>query len=529
MDQRGDGTSPRPKVELVASTGDIAATTTRHTSSGSDGAYYSAAAAVSGNGKDSIRSYFESAQWTADGTTILTYSSSHLIQGYIVPEDLLSPDKPAPLPLAPQAVIQLPERSDVLAAAPYFSLAEPYTNQVLASARDHPIQLFYLSSSPSPPPSPSPSTTTAAAAVYPFTKTSRSETFLSASSLIWPGPGSHFVAGSRSLLAKFDASRPGAGSEPVLRVKTIPSERHLLKGGGVGMRGTVSALGAQPDSSSPYASPHLGLVAAGTWTRWVGLYDFGGAGECVAAWSVAGAETGEGKKAVGTEIGGSGITQTVWSPCGRYLLVAERRARGVLVYDVRVTGRLLACLTGRDAADSSQRIACDVFPGSPSSSSGGGFEVWSGTAAGAGGGGGGMVKVWEGVGAREGAHEPSWAWRAHDDPSTTVGAACLHPSGSVVATCAGSWTFSDGDGVDGEASSPSSSAAAEAAAPEAEADDLSWMWRRNRESSLKIWSITSDGSDGGNNGGNDGYDDHDDDHAPEGMVIRGGPIGDVVL
>lgn len=515
MDQHG--TSSRPKVELVASTGDIATTRDTSTTPGRGDGIGSG----TGSGKDGVRSYFESAQWTADGTTILTYSSSNQIQGYIVPEDLLAPDKPAPLPLTPQAAIQLPERSDVLAASPYFSLAEPYTNQVLLSARDHPIQLFYLSSTSAP--SPSASTTPAAAAVYPFTKTSRSETFLSATSLIWPAPGSHFIAGSRSLLAKFDASRPGAFSEPVLRVKTIPSERHLLKGGGVGMRGTVSALGAQPPAS--------GVVAAGTWTRWVGLYDFAGAGECVAAWSVAPAkEAGNaGKDATNIAGSGSGITQTVWSPCGRYLLVAERRSRGVLVYDVRVTGRLLARLTGRDAADSSQRIACDVFPGS-GSDGGAGFEVWSGTAGQGGGGGGegegqgGMVKVWEGVGGREGAHEPSWAWRAHDDASTTVGAACLHPSGSVVATCAGSWAFSDGvgdDGVNGElgeALSPLSSA------PGAEAEDLSWMWRRSRESSLKIWSITSNGSDG-DSGAYDGYDDG----ALEGMVIRGDPRGDGVL
>lgn len=505
MDQHS--TSSGPKVELVASTRNITARDAAST----------AGSAVSvnrnndgddNNDDDGVQSYFESAQWTADGTTILTYSSSNLISGYIVPEDLLAPDKPAPLPLTPQAAIQLPEPSNAIAAAPYFSLAEPYTNQVLASARDHPIQLFYLSSTPSPSPSSSQPSSPPPAASYPFTKTSRSETFLSATSLIWPTPGSHFIAGSRSLLAKFDVSRPGASSEPIIRVKTIPSERHLLKGGGVGMRGTVSALGAQPPDSN-----YSGLVAAGTWTRWIGLYDFGAAGECVAAWSVASAAgefqypsspspgNQEGDKEQQQHqhhpkqegIGGSGITQTIWSPCGRYLLIAERKSRGMLVYDVRVTGRLLGCLTGRDTADSNQRVSCDVFPGSSSSPGGGGgdgeagFEVWSGAATGS--GGGGVVKVWEGVGAREGAHEPSWAWRAYDDASTTVGAACVHPSGSVVATCAGSWAFTDDDNDDDDDGSQSSSSSTE----------MAWMRRRNRESSLKIWSISA----------NNQSDDHD--------------------
>ncbi|KAK8068709.1 wd repeat-containing protein [Apiospora phragmitis] len=85
----------------------------------------------------------------------------------------------------------------------------------------------------------------------------------------------------------------------------------------------------------------LGLVAAGTWTRWVGLYDFAQAGDCVAAWGSAVDRTAERGHSPGVGIGGNGVTQTVWSPCGRYLLVAERKSRGILVYDVRVTGELL--------------------------------------------------------------------------------------------------------------------------------------------------------------------------------------------
>ncbi|OTA86735.1 hypothetical protein M434DRAFT_49733, partial [Hypoxylon sp. CO27-5] len=354
--------------------------------------------------------YFETAQWAADGTTVLTYSSSNLISGYIVPENLLSPTATRPLKLTPQATIQLPEPSNVLVGAPYFQLTEPWTQQLLVSSQDHPIQLYYLTSSTSSSPSP--------ASCYPLTKT-RSETFLSATSLIWPYPGTHFIAGTRNLLAKFDISR--TGSEPLLRVKTIPSERHLSKGGGVGMRGTISSLSAQPPDAS-----NASLVAAGTWTRWVGLYDFAGSGgTCAATWSIAHASSAE-----EAAIGGDGIVQTIWSPCGRYLLVGERKSTGVLVYDVRVTGKLLGWLAGREARGN-QRISCDVFPGQEGS---GGFEAWSGTTDGA-------VKVWEGVGSIEGAHEPAWSWDAAQ--RSTIGSTCVHPSGSVVATCSGSWEFPD--------------------------------------------------------------------------------------
>ncbi|RYP61780.1 hypothetical protein DL771_010002 [Monosporascus sp. 5C6A] len=461
-------------MELVASTGDI--TVQDASRAGSD-------SSADLDDHDQIRRYFETAQWTADGTTVLTYSSTNLVSGYIVPEDLLAP-KTSPLHLTPQTTIQLPEPSNVLASAPYFTLSEPYTNQVLISPRDHPIQLYYLASNAS---STSTSTSHSPAASYPFTKV-RSETFLSATSLIWPGPGSHFIAGARNLLAKFDVSRTGASSEPVLRIKTIPSERHLSKGGGVGMRGTVSALGAQP----PEAGSGASLVAAGTWTRWIGLYDFAQAGACVATWSIASVsdstDSKMGEAAAQRAIGGGGVTQTVWSPCGRYLLVGERRSRGVLVYDVRVAGRLLGWLEGREASGN-QRVLCDVFPGQRQD---GGFEVWSGTST------HGLIRVWEGVGTREGPHRPSWEWRAHD-PRSTVGAACVHPSGTVVATCSGSWAFDDDNtrggsaaasGADGGSSSEGNDSASDS-------DRMAWMRRKNMESSLKLWSLadTSQGED----------------------------------
>ncbi|KAI1809715.1 hypothetical protein GGS20DRAFT_263947 [Poronia punctata] len=449
-----DGTA-QEKVKLVASTGDIAA---QPAPSSSD----------SETNPHNVRSYFENAQWTADGTTVLTYSSANLVSGYILPEDLLL-ERQGPHSLAPQGQIQLPEPSNVLAGAPYFSLAEPWTQQVLVSTRDHPIQLFYLS--PAQPP----------IASYPFTK-ARSEDFLTATSLLWSAPGTHFIAGNRSFLARFDVQRTGEG--PVNRIRTIPSERHLSKGGGVGMRGTVSALGGQPINQETGAS----LVAAGTWTRWIGLYDFAQAGECIATWSIASAVQGTGDGQETSGIGGDGITQTSWSPCGRYLIICERKSRGALIYDVRVTGKLLGYLTGRDALGN-QRVSCDVFPSADGTT---GFEIWSGSSA-------GTVNVWEGVGSIEGANAPAWSWEAHQ---STVGSVCLHPSGSVIATCGGSWEFpnDDDDSQHGECSTASdrgdlinSEDGGTDSESGSETDStgalMPSMYRQNKESSLKIWSI----------------------------------------
>ncbi|KAH8201099.1 hypothetical protein TruAng_004726 [Truncatella angustata] len=399
-----------------------------------------------------IAGYFETAQWTADGTTILTTTSSDIVSAFVLPSDLLEA-RSEPLSLSPQASVPLGDRTNVLASAPYFNLSQAYTNQILVSSRDHPIQLFYLF-----PPSHdgSPATHTAASA-YPLTK-AHSETFETANSLLWPSPGSHFIAGCKNFIAKFDVSR--TGEEPLLRIKTIPSERHLSKGGGVGMRGTISTLSAQPSEDG-----YSGLTAAGTWTRWIGLYDFAQAGECTATWNI---ESAVQETRVGGNggISGEGITQTIWSPCGRYLLVSERKSGGILVYDVRVTGQLLGWLEDR-VASSNQKISCDVFP-----SQDGGFEVWSGTTS-------GTVKVWEGVGLTAGAQKPSWDWQAHE---STVGSTCLHPTGTVIATCSGSWDF-HGDKNIGNSQDLGETGAEHPDVP------MDWLRRRTNESTLKIWTL----------------------------------------
>lgn len=417
---------------------------------------------------------------TADGTTVLTNSSNNEINGYILPSDLLDPES-SPHALNPQVTIPLSERTNVLCPAPYYQLSEAYTNQILISSRDLPIQLYYLY----PPPSVSSQDGSATkpkhqpASSYPFMK-AHSETFLSATAMLWPAPGTHFVAATKNMLAKFDVSR--TGEEPLLRIKTIPSERHLSKGGGVGMRGTISTLASHPSSSSDgSSSTGLGLVAAGTWTRWVGMYDFAQAGDCVAAWGIeSAAQKTAGRSPGGVGIGGNGVTQTVWSPCGRYLLVSERKSRGVLVYDVRVTGELLGWLEDRDALDSNQRISCDVFP--TGDDGGGGFEVWSGTAD-------GTVKVWENVGMREGPHVPAWDWRGHE---STVGSTCLHPAGSVIATCSGAWDFAAQDKDAGSDDDVTGNAEDQ---EEAKRRLPTWMKRSNKESSLKLWCLDSTSGD----------------------------------
>jgi telomerase Cajal body protein 1 len=392
-------TASKPEVALAASTKvhqSFQDTSSRH----------------SGNLNTPRKSFCKSAHWSADGTTILVSRSVDVIEAYVLPETLLSPREKF-LALHPHSSFPLPEPTHALASAPYFSLQESYTQTALVGCRDLPIHLYPALASPlasDPQSSLATSDRPAPLASYPLVNP-LTEAHLPVASLLWPAPGTHFLAGTTNLLAHFDATRTGDG--PVTRIRTIPSTRHLSKGGGVGMRGTVSALALAPDS---------GLVAAGTWTRWIGLYDLARSTTAVSNFSVAATEEG------------SGVMQTAWSPCGRYLLVNERKSTGLLVYDVRGAGKLLCTLNGRPAM-TNQRLTCDVYTDSDNV---GGFEVWAGTEE-------GRVSVWEGVGASEGYVAPSWDWKAHE---SAIGSTAMHLSGSVVATCSGSWILGAGGNDD---------------------------------------------------------------------------------
>lgn len=400
---------------------------------------------------------------------------------------------------------------------------------MLVACRDHPIQIFRalpatLTLGDEPQESHHQQHETSSLFSYRLISP-QTEAYLPVHSLVWPSPyaspSSSFFVGSNNLIAQFNLHRIGQGPQQV--VHTIPSKRHISKGNGVGMRGTVSALSMQNDENFM----PTGLLAAGTWTRWVGLYDFARGGERVATWSVADAaasatvpdlppdsqqqphvprqrRTSGGRKQPITGIGGAGINQTAWSPDGRYLLVNERQSTGVLVYDVRVTNKVLGFLAGRDAL-THQRLDLTVYPDSEGV---GGFEVWAGTRD-------GTVKVWQGVGNDEGCIWPSWDFStrgesdAEEKPARSpVGSISLHKYGSVVATCTGGWRVT-GEDDDDEVSSPAHSSSSSSSSGSSSDDESgsesssSSLPRLNQlgpglpnnrtfdKSYLKIWSIRS--------------------------------------
>lgn len=230
------------------------------------------------------------------------------------------------------------------------------------------------------------------------------------------------------------------------------------------MRGIVSALALQPGSTAGSSSA---LLAAGAWTRQLALYDAAGMGGTVSTWSIDSAAD------IDTKIGGAGVSQVLWSPCGRYLFVVERKSSGILVYDVRVTGRLLGSFTGRKA-ETNQRLQVQI-----EDCGGQGMAIWAG-------GMDGVVRVWnwKGIAGNEtgdGEIEemiPEWEWNAHGSSVTSV---AVHPSGTVVATSSGERKELTVDvSLEHDSSGDSDS--------EEEKEEF-WVAEKPTDNSVKIWKL----------------------------------------
>ncbi|KAE8356352.1 WD repeat-containing protein 79 [Aspergillus coremiiformis] len=351
------------------------------------------------SGKPYEINYVKGVEWTPDGTTLLTDSADHHIRTYILPPDLLE-ERPSPHQLSPYSVLPAAEPTYATAVYPFYSLQDPSTTLFLSSVRDHPIRLASALS---------PTSLATYSLINPTT-----EAFITPHSMIYPYAlgGTHFLTGSDSLICLFDISRPGSDG-PVSWMPTIPSKRKQTVGGGVGMKGIISAMAINPTGD--------GILAAGTFSRQIGLYDSNGTGQSLGTFSIA-------KTDASHRIGGRGVTQLLWSPCGRYLYIAERKSDGVMIYDIRVTGQLLGWLEGRKAI-TNQRMKIDVV----STDHGVSHEIWAG-------GTDGFMRVWRDPTQTAGAQEPAWEWKVHND---SVSSTVLHPMGSVVATCSGQRHYSD--------------------------------------------------------------------------------------
>ncbi|KAJ9648125.1 hypothetical protein H2199_001902 [Coniosporium tulheliwenetii] len=310
--------------------------------------------------------HFKSAQWSPDGTCIMTNSADNHLRTFVLPTDLLT--EPTIHALAPYA--SLHQQVYAYAPHPLFSLSDLSSTLVLSSHRDLPLRLYNALAFDA-----------GMVASYPHVNP-LTEEYILTHSLVWTSSGTHFMTGSEHQLSVFDISRDGEG--PVTR-HFAGSSKYKAKNALGGMRGIVSALDISCE----------GYLAAGTFARNIALFGDEGREECFSCFSVAGFSDKDEK------ISGTGITQVKWSPCGRYLYVAERKSNGVLVYDIRVAGKRLGWLAGRKS-NTNQRMGIDVIATAE------GHEVWAG-------GIDGKVRVWSNPTDVDGEQRPGFEWQAHED------------------------------------------------------------------------------------------------------------------
>ena len=306
------------------------------------------------------------------------------------PPELLD-EHSKPLQLQPFSSITSREPVNAQICYPSFNLQDPPTALVLSVAREHPIRLHSA-------------LTGQLVASYPLISPT-TEAYTKIHSLLFHG--SNLIAGSESQISFFDSSR--SGQEPFTSLKTGPKKsRGTWSNPSTSVRGFISALAID----GPY-----NVLAAGTLSRQVGLYDNAGNGECVGAFSVNGNDADQ-------EISGGGITQVLWSACGRYLHVVERKSRGTMIYDIRKTGQLLSWTTGRNAS-TNQRMNVELTHTSINQ------DVLAG-------GTDGNFRTWAAPHLTEGPVEPTTMTQLHNDCVNGIG---LHHTDEVLVTADGGRNF----------------------------------------------------------------------------------------
>ncbi|KAK4989550.1 hypothetical protein LTR50_003157 [Elasticomyces elasticus] len=381
---------------------------------------------------------FRSVQWSTDGTTLVTHNEDQNIRSFVLPPDLLDPSH-QPHALGPYTTITAPSAIHSVTLYPRWTLGDPSTTLILSSPVDLPVRLTNALSGSS-------------VASYPIID-SKTEAYITPASVAFTVSGSHFIAGSKNRLSVFDTSQNGG--EPIEYQMTAPSRTaKKLYGTEWGLSGIISALSIASD----------GLLAAGSWNRGVGLFANEGRGECIAAFSVQGQQEG------------AGVSQVLWSPCGRYLYVVERRSEGIHLYDVRVLGQKLGWLNGRKA-EVQQRLGVEALM----RQDGGGQELWAGGIDGA-------VRCWRDPHLVEGERGPDVGFEAHEDRVTDV---AFHCSGSILATCSGQ-RVPTADLLDLDVGNSSSNPPGFDTGPEASTRSLSPLPKipnkTQLDNSLKIWT-----------------------------------------
>lgn len=200
--------------------------------------------------------------------------------------------------------------------------------------------------------------------------------------------GTHFIAGATAEFAIFDISRYNEG--PMER-KKIGYRKNSGHYNPKGLDWTREITGPNDIISTMDLSAE-DMFAMGTWGRKVAIYAGAGRGELVTTFSPDQVESGSNRF-------GEGISQVKWSPCGRYLYVAERHSAGIHIYDIRGAGKRVGYLMGREAK-TAVKLSFDVVPTAE------GSEIWAG-------GTDGKIRMWKNPEQRGGVVSWDEEWTVH--------------------------------------------------------------------------------------------------------------------
>jgi hypothetical protein len=382
---------------------------------------------------DNRTSCVQEAQLSPDGTCIFTSDFNRSFSVYPIDINLQSGTNTRSL--KPYARFTSPDPIWSFAANPLFDVNDPNSTHVLISRRDRYITLhnalWNISQTPSDPNNKSPvdifNPITSYKLINPLT-----EAVTAPLSLTYSHSGTHFFAGHRNAIATFDLEHTDT---PIHTIPTIPSARSKLKGGGRGFKGYISSLTLSPPSTFAPG----GLLAAGSRTRHVGIYDATSAEE-ITTFTLPGTLDGKKIKSQNANmrhVMGDGISFLKYSPCGTYLYVAERQSDVLLIYDVRNFSLALGYCSGRNAM-TNQKLGFDVWNAgaSPYDIEAMSHEVWAG-------GVDGMVRVWRDPYRKEGAVEADEVVRVGEGDGPVVGA-MVHASGSLAVAACGRVEVGDG-------------------------------------------------------------------------------------
>ncbi|KAF2131517.1 WD40 repeat-like protein [Dothidotthia symphoricarpi CBS 119687] len=389
-------------------------------------------------------SCIQEAQLSPDGTCVFTSDYNRTFSVYPIDTDILS--ETGTRALKPYAQFTSSNPIWAFAANPLFNLNDASSTHVLVSQRDSYINLhnalwdttrIYESNESQAAKTTSPVNISTPLTSYKLIN-HLNEAVTAPLSLVYSHSSAHFFAGSQNAIAIFDLEHT---DNPIHTIKTIPSRNSKLKGGGRGFKGYISALSLSPATSTCQA----GLLAAGARTRYIGIYDPVSGSE-ITHFSLPG--TLDGKKLRSENLShvmGDGVSSLKWSPCGKYLYVAERMSDVLLIYDVRNFSLTLGYCVGRRAA-TKQKLGFDVWNSGASmyDVEGIGHEVWAG-------GVDGRVRVWKDPWRREGAVEADevvcvggGGGIGGEEEEVPVVATLVHPYGSLAVAACGAVEVGDG-------------------------------------------------------------------------------------